>query len=51
MVAVVETNFVYVSDLLAGRFPSVYEGLKRILSKHGIGFGVLVGTKDIWIRD
>lgn len=44
-------NFVYVSDLLAGRFPSVYEGLSRILSEHGIGVGVLPGTKDIWIRD
>jgi agmatine deiminase len=46
-----ERNFVYVSDLLAGRFPSIYEGLERILGEHGIGFGVVGGTKDIWIRD
>ena len=46
-----DTNFVYVSDLLAGRFPSIYEGLERILGGHGIGFGVVRGTKDIWIRD
>ena len=45
------TNFVYVSDLLARRFPSVHEGLKRILTEHGIGFGVVQRTKDIWIRD
>jgi agmatine deiminase len=44
-------NFVYVSDLLERRFPSVYEGLERILSEHGIGFGVVKKTKDIWIRD
>lgn len=46
-----ETNFVYVSDLLVRRFPSIHEGLERILAEHGIGFGVVQGTKDIWIRD
>ena len=51
MAADAETNFVYVSDLLAGRFPSVVEGLERILPEHGIGLGMLHGTKDIWIRD
>jgi agmatine/peptidylarginine deiminase len=51
MVSDGEANFVYVSDLLARRFPSVYEGLERILADHGIGFGIVQGTKDIWIRD
>ena len=46
-----DTNFVYVSDLLARRFSSVYAGLERILGEHDIGFGVVRGTRDIWIRD
>jgi len=46
-----EAIFVYASDLLPGRFPSVYDGLVRILSEHGIGRGVLGGTRDIWVRD
>ena len=46
-----ETNYVCVSDLLSGRFPSVFEALGRILSEHGIGFGVASGTRDIWLRD
>lgn len=45
------SNLVYVSDLLVPRFPSLYGGLENILSEHGIGFRVLNGTKDIWIRD
>jgi agmatine deiminase len=51
MVSDDEMNFVYVSDLLAKRYLSVFEGLKKILTEHGIGFGVVSGTKDIWIRD
>ncbi len=46
-----ETNYVCVSDLLAGRFPSVFKAMGRILSEHGIGFGVASGTRDIWLRD
>jgi agmatine deiminase len=51
MVADCEANFVCVSGLVAGRFPSVFKALERILSEHGIEFGAVRGTKDIWIRD
>lgn len=51
MVAESEMNFVWVSDLLACRFPSVCRGLERILSEYGVGFGSLAGTRDIWVRD
>jgi agmatine deiminase len=46
-----ESTVVYVSDLLAGRFPLIQEGLQAILTEHGIGFGILHGTRDIWVRD
>ncbi|MEZ3590712.1 MAG: agmatine deiminase family protein [Muribaculaceae bacterium] len=42
---------VYMSALLAERFPETYGRLVAILDKHGVAHGLLKGTRDIWCRD
>ncbi|SIO63259.1 Agmatine/peptidylarginine deiminase [Singulisphaera sp. GP187] len=51
MIADNEANVVYVADTLEWRFPSVFEGLRTILEKHGIPFRTIRGTRDVWCRD
>ena len=51
MIADHETNVVFVADTLEPRFPEVFQGLREILADHGIPFGVIPGTRDIWCRD
>lgn len=45
------SEIVYLSALMPSRYPEVYKRLTDILNKHGITFGFLEGTKDIWCRD
>lgn len=45
------TTVVYLSALLAERFPATFMNLTDILNKHGIPFALLKGTRDIWCRD
>ncbi len=42
---------VYMSALLASRYPAECKRLTDILNKHNIPFAFLEGTKDIWCRD
>ncbi|MDE7092506.1 MAG: agmatine deiminase family protein [Muribaculaceae bacterium] len=42
---------VYLSALLAPRYPETCKRLTDILNKHNIPFVFLKGTKDIWCRD
>ena len=42
---------VYMSALLAARYPASCKRLTDILNKHNIPFAFLNGTKDIWCRD
>lgn len=51
MIADGETNVVFVADSLERKFPEVHRGLESILADHGIPFGVIPGTRDIWCRD
>lgn len=51
MIADHETNVVFVADTLEPRFPEVFQGLREILADHGVPFGVIPGTRDIWCRD
>ncbi|MDE5839191.1 MAG: agmatine deiminase family protein [Paramuribaculum sp.] len=44
-------NVVYMSALLAARYPASCKRLTDILNKHNIPFAFLNGTKDIWCRD
>ncbi|MDE6498963.1 MAG: agmatine deiminase family protein [Muribaculaceae bacterium] len=45
------TPVVYMSELLASKFPDACKRLTDILTKHGVPFAFLKGTKDIWCRD
>lgn len=45
------TQIVYLSSLLASKFPKTCKRLTDILNKHNIPFAFLEGTKDIWCRD
>lgn len=42
---------VFISALLASKFPDTCKRLTDILDKHGISYKFLEGTKDIWCRD
>ncbi|WP_266203369.1 agmatine deiminase family protein [Pontibacter kalidii] len=48
-----ETNQVYFSELLAtdGRYRDAWRSITAALDKHGVRYGLLKGTKDIWCRD
>jgi agmatine deiminase len=46
-----ETNLVFLSDLLEGRFPRLADGLRRILDGHGLPLRMIQGARDIWCRD
>jgi agmatine deiminase len=46
-----ESNFVYISDLLEKRSPSVYTDLTDWFKKLGIKYDILPNTKDIWAVD
>lgn len=45
------TQTVYMSKLLASRYPETCKKLTDILIKHNIPFSFLEGTRDIWCRD
>ena len=45
------TNFVYIADRLEVEFKSFYDELTRLFDELGIAWGILKGTKDIWVRD
>ena len=53
MIADHETNFVYLSGLLPEKekYRNFHKRLVEILMKHGIDFGYLPQTRDIWCRD
>lgn len=44
-------QIVYMSSLLASKYPEICGRLTDILKKHNISFDFLKGTKDIWCRD
>jgi agmatine deiminase len=46
-----ESNVVYISDRLEGRFPALADGLRQILAGRGGTLRVIGGTRDIWCRD
>ena len=46
-----EPQVVYLSALLASKFPDACRRLTDILKKHHIEYKFLEGTKDIWCRD
>jgi agmatine deiminase len=46
-----QTNSVYFSDRLPGRYRKLWEGLVRVLDRAGVGHRRLEGTCDIWARD
>ena len=46
-----QTNFVYFSALLPKWYQEEFRKIEAILNKHGIKYGFLNGTKDIWCRD
>ncbi len=45
------TQIVYLSELLATRYPETCKRLTDILNRHNVPFAFLKGTKDIWCRD
>lgn len=46
-----ESHVVYLSAILASRYPETCKRLTDILNKHNIPFAFLKETKDIWCRD
>ncbi len=46
-----ETNFLYLADCLQTKHPIFFKALESILNEHKIAFGLLLGTKDIWVVD
>lgn len=44
-------QIVYISALLASKYPEACSRLTEILKKYNISFDFLKGTKDIWCRD
>lgn len=46
-----DTNAVFFSSLFPGRYPRVMSRLESVLNRHGIPFGFIEGTRDIWARD
>lgn len=45
------THVVYLSSLMASRYPETCRRLTEILDRHNVPFAFLNGTKDIWCRD
>lgn len=45
------TDFVYISDKLEEFYPDTYNRLTSLFCAMGIEYGVVYGTKDIWLRD
>jgi hypothetical protein len=45
------TSDIWHSNRLPKLFPHLYQALKTILEKHGIGYREIPGTRDIWCRD
>jgi agmatine deiminase len=46
-----ETNFIYLSDLLEIKCPEFNHQLLKRLDKAEINYGILPGTKDLWVVD
>ncbi len=46
-----QTNFVYLCDKLAIKFPQFNAQFTSVLRKYGIGFDFIPNTKDIWAVD
>jgi len=46
-----ETNFLYLSDQLEIKYPVFFDRFVKLLSKIGIQYEFLHGTKDVWARD
>lgn len=46
-----QTNFVYLSNLLEKKCPTVYNELTRYFNRYNIHYGILPNTNDIWVRD
>jgi agmatine deiminase len=46
-----QSNFVYFSRLFSSRHRALWKQLAEILREHGIPFGLLAKTRDIWARD
>lgn len=46
-----QTNYVYLADTLEKHYPKFYKNLIRLFNKNNIQFGILKGTKDIWVTD
>ena len=46
-----ETNCVYFSSLLPGRYPKLWEQLSEVLRNHRIPARLIDGTRDVWARD
>ena len=44
-------NRIYFSDLLVRKHDLLWEHLARLLDSNGIDYGLLAGTRDIWVRD
>ena len=45
------TDFVYLSDKLEEFYPGTYRRLTSLFQEMGIEYGIVCGTKDIWLRD
>lgn len=45
------TDFVYLSDKLEQYYPDTYKRLVNLFYDMGIEWGIVFGTKDIWLRD
>lgn len=46
-----QTNFIYLADTLDKKHPIFYNNFQKELIRHGINFGLLPQTKDIWAVD
>lgn len=46
-----QTNFVYIADTLSLKYPDFAKRFVNSLQQHGIPFGILEGTKDVWAVD
>jgi agmatine deiminase len=46
-----DTNIVYVSECLNKRYPKIYTSLVSALCAHGIKYGCIQKTDNIWARD
>jgi agmatine deiminase len=51
MIADLQANVVSISDLLEGRFPTLVDGLRRILADREVPLRIIRGTRDLWVRD